>query len=306
MAAAEAVVTRGDESDPSDDSDESPHDDSDTECASIRSAHTPQRQTLTELQSACLPYCIELLNQRIHNYEYDMAMICALAALGPVRQPVRLRGQRVLYESGGSRIDNRVRGRSSFEWVRRMMDGFMIRGCGSPMQLMLDLRGYGLEIAFNTISPGHVDWSNGDTLQYKSVRFTMADFRGMVAQLQQAARRSLVEDVMFATDGGEIPGAPWQHLYDDTSNNEPGWSFLDDRRDGSDWLFDRIRTRKDLHERFVRPGTSSWIDQERIRDWFRQVVAFRGKLLALMHMTGGQTARRSGQRPQQSTGRSSG
>ncbi|KAI7215536.1 hypothetical protein KC365_g13538 [Hortaea werneckii] len=63
MAAAEAVVIRGDESDPSDDSDESADDDSDAECASNRSAPPPSRQTLTELQSACLSFCIELLNQ---------------------------------------------------------------------------------------------------------------------------------------------------------------------------------------------------------------------------------------------------
>ncbi|KAI7229209.1 hypothetical protein KC330_g7557 [Hortaea werneckii] len=82
MAAAEAIVTRGDESDPSDDSDESADDDSDAECASNRrSAPPPSRQTLTELQSACLSFCIELLNQQIHNHEYDMVIICALAVL---------------------------------------------------------------------------------------------------------------------------------------------------------------------------------------------------------------------------------
>ncbi|KAI6816361.1 hypothetical protein KC342_g15508 [Hortaea werneckii] len=92
---------------------------------------------------------------------------------------------------------------------------------------------------------------------------------------------------MFAADLGEIPVVPWQHLYDDPNNEEPDWGLLD----SNDWLFDRIRSRKDLHERFVRRGTSSGSDQERIRDWFRHVTAFRGKLLALMHMSGGQAAR---------------
>ena len=31
---------------------------------------------------ACLEFCIELLNQTIHNKEYDMALVCALAVLG--------------------------------------------------------------------------------------------------------------------------------------------------------------------------------------------------------------------------------
>lgn len=339
MAAAEAVVTQGDESDLSDDSDASPADDSDDEHASIRSAPPPLRQTLTELQSACLSFCIELLNQRIHNREYDMAMICALAALGVSPKGKGFRGPDTYpsilsavikvahfivvqqadqlgqwddeeyspgespcefedsgYESSGSRQSPRRRGLSSFDWVRRMMDSFMVRGCASPMQWMLDLRAYGMKIGMNTTSPGHVDWSNGDTLQYKSLKFSMADFRGMVAQLHQATRRALVEDVMLTPAADDIPAIPWQHLYDDPSNSEPNWSFLDDRRsklpvDGHDWLFDRIGTRPHLAERFVRPETSSGIDQERMRDWFRQVIAFRGKLLALMHITGGQPAR---------------
>ena len=31
---------------------------------------------------ACLEFCIELLNQTIHNREYDMALVCILAVLG--------------------------------------------------------------------------------------------------------------------------------------------------------------------------------------------------------------------------------
>jgi hypothetical protein len=58
------------------------------------------------------------------------------------------------HDRGGGR---RKIGKSSFEWVRKMMDGFMVRGCGSPMQWILDLRGCGMEIDFNTTSAGHVN-----------------------------------------------------------------------------------------------------------------------------------------------------
>jgi hypothetical protein len=37
---------------------------------------------MTEMQQACLWFCIELLNQMIHNREYDIALVCGLAALG--------------------------------------------------------------------------------------------------------------------------------------------------------------------------------------------------------------------------------
>jgi superfamily II DNA/RNA helicase len=46
-----------------------------------------------------------------------------------------------------------------------------------------------------------------------------------------------------------------------------------------------------LRTRFVRVGSRSGVQRERVRDWLRQVEAFRAQLLVLMHMTGGQPAR---------------
>ena len=51
------------------------------------------------------------------------------------------------------------------------------------MQWMLDLRGYGMKIDFNTTWAGHVNWRDGDTLEYKAVKFNMSEFRGMVGGL---------------------------------------------------------------------------------------------------------------------------
>ena len=42
----------------------------------------PAMQPTSELQRACLSFCVELLNQTIHNREYDMALVCVLVALG--------------------------------------------------------------------------------------------------------------------------------------------------------------------------------------------------------------------------------
>ena len=57
--------------------------DIETESSSSSSSDSSDdRETMTDLQSACLSFCIELLNQKIHNHEYDMALICGLAALG--------------------------------------------------------------------------------------------------------------------------------------------------------------------------------------------------------------------------------
>jgi hypothetical protein len=118
------------------------------------------------------------LNQKIYNHEYDMALVCALAALGVSPSGTGFRGadtypsilsvvikvahfivvQRAEqlarpsaddefslsssafefedsgYKSGGGREEGRSGGQSSFVWVRKLMDAFMVRGCGSPMQ----------------------------------------------------------------------------------------------------------------------------------------------------------------------------
>ena len=73
MAVARSAVNRADES-------------SDTESDSTdtdsRAEGEEEKPATTEMQEACLLFCIELLNQTIHNREYDMALVCGLAALG--------------------------------------------------------------------------------------------------------------------------------------------------------------------------------------------------------------------------------
>ena len=112
------------------------------------------------------------------------------------------------YESEQTQRPKRRRGtRSNFQWVKKMMDAFMVRGTASPMQWMLDLRAYGIKVSFNTTSQGHVGWRNGDVLEYKDIHFSIAQFRGMVDQLQRTTRKQLME-IMFVTDEQEVPAVP--------------------------------------------------------------------------------------------------
>lgn len=67
-----------------------------------------------------------------------------------------------------------------------MMDKFMVRGTKGPMQWMLDLRTYGLKVHFEATIEGEVEWVD-DELLYKTIRFTMPEFRSFV--------HGLVEDV---------------------------------------------------------------------------------------------------------------
>ena len=200
------------------------------------------------------------------------------------------------YESDRSQRRKRRRAtRSSFQWVKKMMDAFMVRGTASPMQWMLDLRAYGMKVSFNTTSQGHVGWRNGDVLQYKDIHFSMAQFRGMVDQLQRTTRKQLME-IMFASDEQDVPAVPWKDLFDDPSNDSDGWSFVDDTRtpwpvDGRRWLFERVRKRPECRQRFVSDQTANGVNEAKLRDWMKTIDDFRGQLLALMHITGGQPAR---------------
>jgi superfamily II DNA or RNA helicase len=185
--------------------------------------------------------------------------------------------------------------RSSYRWVIKMMDSFMVRGTASPMQWMLDLRAYGMKISFSTTSEGHVGWRNGDVLEYKDIHFSMAQFRGMVDQLRRTTRKQLME-IMFAADEQDVPAVPWKDLFDDPSNDSDGWSFVDDTRtpwpvDGRRWLFERIQGRPECRQRFVSEQTANGVNEAKLRDWMKTIDDFRGQLLALMHITGGQPAR---------------
>lgn len=71
MAVARSTVDRADES--SNIESESTHTDS-------RAEGEEGKPATTEMQEACLLFCIGLLKQTIHNRVYDMALVCGLAA----------------------------------------------------------------------------------------------------------------------------------------------------------------------------------------------------------------------------------
>lgn len=93
-----------------------------------------------------------------------------------------------------------------------------------------------------------------------------------------------------------MPTVPWKDLFDDPSNDGDGWSFVDDTRtpwpvDGRRWLFERIQSRPECRRRFVSEQTANGVNEAKLRDWMKMIDDFRGQLLALMHITGGQPAR---------------
>jgi hypothetical protein len=75
---------------------------------------------------------------------------------------------------------------------------------------MLDLRTYGLKIYYNTTLRGYVEWVGRDELLYKSLQFSMAQFRGIVHRLATESRRLIIDELLFGNSRAAkpIPSVP--------------------------------------------------------------------------------------------------
>lgn len=286
-------------------------------------------ETLSSIEKMCLAFCIALLNQSITRKEYDSPMVCALAVLGvkedgwkgaeqypPILSAVIKVARFMIvqqalessepfeedsdsaYGSDGESTQQPTRPKGCLQHVQQMMDKFMVRGSHSPMQWMLDLRTYGLKIHYNTTSRGHVEWVGQDELLYKELQFTMAQFRSMVHGLREETRRLLMEDLLFSNSqpADPVPSIPWGNLRDNPTDERPGWNFLKDQRtrlpvDGERWLSERVGQNARIRDQFMKPGTRSGVNQQEVKRYMDRVVAFREKLIVLIHIAGGQPAR---------------
>lgn len=179
------------------------------------------------------------------------------------------------------------------EWLKILMDAFMVRGTQSPMVWMLDLRAYGMRIQFSSTSAGHVCWEDEDRLQYRDIQFSMRDFRGFVHGLRLKTSETLFDDLLLC-DRSVVPQIPWEHMRDNPTDSRPGFSFLHDSRtpwpvSGAQWMFNRISTDSPL-QRFIDPDTQR-PRMAAIKRYFNRVAMFRERLAILTHISGGQPAR---------------
>ena len=166
---------------------------------------------LSILQMACLCFCISLLDDKVRTNEHDVPLIAALAVLGiegdgwkdtnqyPSLLSAVIKTSRYLVvrhaveqaEEGKNQEDGTI-----LDFTARTVERGMIRGTFSPMEWMLDLRSYGMKIAFTTTQPGSVDWA-GDRLLYREIRFDMSEFRTFVQNLSYEVQQLLSIELLF-------------------------------------------------------------------------------------------------------------
>jgi len=130
-----------------------------------------------------------------------------------------------------------------FDLVQQMADRFMgLTSKGSrpsPMDFVLRLRTYGIQIRYDTTEDGLVDWQ-GERVLFGHIDFTMSALRGMAFGMIQECRVLLFRSLLMveANDDGELtkrgmatlPVIPWKDLVDDPAQRKPGWSVFEDKR----------------------------------------------------------------------------
>ncbi|KAH1912046.1 hypothetical protein KXW47_008703, partial [Aspergillus fumigatus] len=90
-----------------------------------------------------------------------------------------------------------------------------------------------------------------------------------------------------------MPAIPWTALYDDPSQSQAGWNFVQDARtqwpvDGTHWMIDRLRAEPAMQRHFMRGGR---FHPSAIQQYWQRVAQFKEKLAILVHVTAGQPAR---------------
>jgi len=93
---------------------------------------------------------------------------------------------------------------------------------------------------------------------------------------------------------GILPKFNWTELKDNPAKDEPGWYFVQDRRNRMQeygrWLLNRILQTTELADRFMHQDTGVW-KQRQVNDYLNKISYFMEKLLVLVHISGGQPAR---------------
>ena len=179
-----------------------------------------------------------------------------------------------------------------------MVNQFMIRGTHTPMDWLLDLRAYGMNIARNTTSIGQMDW-NEDRILYGNLEFSMSDFRGFIHDLITFTRTLLFEDLLFQNistlSTQKILEISWSDIRDNSLNSSPFSNFLLNSRtnfgvdESTRWLWNRIVNDSTLKNRFRKSNTQWRV--KRLQRYFLTISEFLEKLLILFHIIGGQPAR---------------
>ncbi|KAL4982976.1 hypothetical protein BDW68DRAFT_194792 [Aspergillus falconensis] len=226
---------------------------------------------MTPLETTCLEFCIELLNQKTKVQEYESPLVCTIAVLGwgelgcdAADDDLGMILEDEGYAEGAEPIPSSPLSsllsssahaapicRIPRSWRLLFQAGvdWMVQ------QFIVYWWTFGLKIHYNTTTPRHID-------------FTIGQFRGFIHG---------------------VLAIPWDQLFDNPTEGTPGWSFLQDPRTlwpvaGGTWLVDRLAWELAVAWAFITQGA---VSLNKLQKYFQQVARFKEKLALAMHLTSG-------------------
>jgi RecQ family ATP-dependent DNA helicase len=267
-----------------------------------------------ELDGRCLRFCIELLDHRLNQSEYENAIVSFLAVLGiegqdqwtePGNYTPHLSGlikiaQLFVIQLGYERKrDDEVE--SSMDEIEIMHDRFMTTGTKGPMNWALQLRLLGRKIKNMTTEQGHVDWIEvddcrmNDHIIFKDVELEMPKFRQGLQDLIEETRQDMLKKLLLLKDEELPPLIDWSQMRDNPSNGHAGWNFIQHKVNkleaGQDWLWDRVFEDVELAHEFIHEQNRISWRMERVEEYMAAVAEFGERLWVGTQMSGGQPAR---------------
>lgn len=278
---------------------------------SIEGQMQSQQQTL---DSACLRFCIALLDHCLMGDIFDSVIVGFLAVLGidsaregfqeaatytshlsaliKIAQMLILRRAVAAAEDGETEYPAQM--------IEVMQDRFMVYGSRSPINWAQKLRVYGKKIRDSTTSLGYIIWSDdGQKLNYKDLELSMSGLKQLVRQQVECAQNQLQQLLLIHAEEARediIPMLRLQDLKDDPASNQLGQSFLTDPRNpelqGYDrWLLNRVLKHSWLQDEFFIDVKHAVWKLRAVQQYIRQVDEFLERLLLLAHMISGQPPR---------------
>lgn len=274
----------------------------------IRGRTAPWMETMEE---AILKGSMSLIRQSIVEDSYQSPMLSFLAARAlkrdgswktPRQTSSMLSGfthiiQLLLYLEAQHEADLEMaagRNDSFHGLLKQSCRKWLVNSQPTPSAEILSWRLYASEVNATTVPPGWTSWSeDGLTITHLDVSLSMHEWQALVRKvLGQAA--GLFQSLVL--DQADCPRPRAHHLQDVPEQTRPGFSFVQDPRNGlkfhREWLINRVTRTPALRLRLadVREGRLIWRSLDVAR-YLGQVGDFLERMLLLIHLTGGLPAR---------------
>ncbi|KAK4444177.1 hypothetical protein QBC34DRAFT_487938 [Podospora aff. communis PSN243] len=272
---------------------------------------------------SCLDAMVALFDHQYKHTHYENAIISGLAVMGlredggwerpenytPIYSAViKVARMLVLYQAVREQQDEiealrrtmsdddaKAAATGLFTIVRRKVQRFMTLATDqtepTPMDWIFEARTYGMKIRFTTTAGPVIDWV-GEQISYQRIRFSMSELSDMLHGLVDEMRVVMATLLMIdGDDFGAVPRVAWQQIEDDHSEDQVGYSFLQDDRngwvgEGEGWVLKQIFQKEARQAAWVSSSSDETAPYRvaAVRQYGQAVERFREGISAWRHI----------------------